>query len=192
MSKVLMSKKIGAGDLLYHAVHGLCRVREVIRKKEANQEVVYYSLVPKVPGQMKFSLMIDGRGIEASGFHAPVTPKEANKILEYLKTASAAPVENRLEEIKEKNDRSFAEHNTTWALAKCILNCSRNEMQAKDQKRRQNLDRAAAGLVKELAFALKISVQDVVAKVQKSLEQHSKVHPLVITALQNSVEEIGV
>jgi len=43
-----MPEKIVQGDLLYHSVHGLCRVNEVIKQNPANKDVSY-SIVPKLP-----------------------------------------------------------------------------------------------------------------------------------------------
>ena len=44
----MIKEEIVEGDLLYHAVHGVCRVKEIIKQKQAGKEVIYYSLVPKV------------------------------------------------------------------------------------------------------------------------------------------------
>ena len=171
-----MSKKIVQGDLLYHSVHGLCRVKEIIEQGQSNKKALYYSLVPKLNTQMKVRFVIAVDDIEISGFHLLVSLKEANEILEYLKTDEADPSD-------------FDQDNQTWALAKSILSFSHDKSEARDQRKRQILERSANGLVRELAFVLEIPVKESAAKVRKSLQRTSKINPLVLTALEHAGED---
>lgn len=177
-----MKRSLTVGDLLYHSVHGVCRINEVVKESKD----VSYALVPKLPNKMKLRFVIAAKDLEVSGFHAPVSSKEAEKILNFLKTSkkkvSAANGQ-------QKTERSFAEDNTTWALAETILACSKDENQAKDQKKRQTLQRAATGLVKELAFALELSLKEASEAVHKCLKRSSKLNPLVAAALESAAEE---
>lgn len=179
-----MKDNFNIGELLYHSVHGLCRVNEIVRKKEANKEVLYYSLVPKLSSKMKHRFIIAAGDLAGSGFHPPVSLQEANKILDYLKTTyiTIDPAD-----MDPKSEHSFAEDNTTWALAKSVLACSRNEAHAKEQKKRQMLQRAAMGLVREFAFVFGIPIDEAAAKIRKNLEQTSKINPIVAAALENAI-----
>ena len=52
----MLPEKIVEGDLLYHPVHGLCRVKEIIKQNRSNS--LYYSVVPKLTTQMKVRFVI--------------------------------------------------------------------------------------------------------------------------------------
>jgi RNA polymerase-interacting CarD/CdnL/TRCF family regulator len=182
--KKVMEKKVTEGDLLYHSVHGLCRVSQINKRKESGKEAIYYELVPHATNHMKLRFVIAESEIEGTGFHAPVSVKEANAILEYLKNGSVS-----IPSAIGVKPRSFAEDNQTWALAKTILSCSRNEAEAKEQRKRQTLERTARGLIRELAFALQISITEAAARVKKNLEKTTKLSPLVSTALENAVQD---
>ena len=181
-----MPLKIAEGDLLYHAVHGLCRVSDVRKQKESGKEVLSYALVPKVSNQMKLRYVISANELEASGFHVLISVKEANEILEYLKRSHIAAPQA---EYDPKAPRSFAENNQTWALARSILACALDANEAKEQRKRQTLERSARGLAHELAFVLGITVRETVLKLRRSLESTSKLNPLVLTALENASQD---
>ena len=179
-----MPEKIVQGDLLYHSVHGLCRVNEVIKQNSSNKDVSY-SIVPKLPTQMKVRFVVSKNDIPVSGFHSPVSLKEANEILEFLKKgekAVAAVVDRRIAV-------PIVQENETWALAKAILTCSQEKSDAKDQRKRQMLERSARGLVRELAFVMAITVKETVTRVRRSLSHASKINPLVLAALTQAVED---
>lgn len=177
-----MKRTLRVGSLLYHCVHGVCRVNEVLNEPGG----ISYALVPKLQNKMRLRFVIAAKDLEVSGFHVPVTPKEAEKILDFLKNSKKKIV---VPDPLKKAERSFAEDNTTWALAETILACSKDENQAKDQKKRQTLQRAATGLVKELAFALELSLKETSDAVQKSLRTSSKINPLVAAALETAAED---
>ncbi len=170
----MIQKKIVRDDLLYHMVHGLCRVNQVTKESQSGREVLSYSLVPKMPTRMKVRFVISAVDMEASGFHSPVSPKKANEILEYLKAG---------------NSTAVAEEDQTWNLAKTIFSSSHDSPEIKDTKKRQILERSAKGLVGELAFALKMTMKETATKVQKSLGDASKISPMVLSALAHAGED---
>ena len=170
-------EKISPGDLLYHSAHGLCRVQDIIKKHESSKNVSYVSLVPKLATQMKIRFEVPLDEIVASGFHAPVTFENAEDILDYLKSGD-------LEASPE-----LTQDHQTWALAKTLLEFSNGGIEAKDQRKRQILERSVNGLVRELSFVMKITVKETVAKVRKSLDVTAKNNPLIMAALTHATEE---
>ena len=177
---------IATGDLLYHAVHGACRVVEVDKQKQSGKQALYYSLVPKVASQMKARFIVEAAGMEASGFHAFVSLKEANKILDYLKDGDKKPAPSAA---GHKGSVSFSEQGQTWGFARTILSSSHEKFEAKDQRKRQLLARSAKGLVGELAFVFKISLKETAAKIQKSLGPAPKINLSVLAAIAKAAEE---
>ena len=182
MALMVQEEKV-RGDLLYHAVHGLCRVDEIIQENQSGREVSCYSLVPKAASQMKTRFIIATADVETSGFHALVSRKEANKILDYLK---AGDKKTTLPTITPKTASSFAWQNQTWGLARAILSFSHEKFEAQDQRKRQLLERSAKGLVGELALVFKITLKETAARVQKSLGNTSKINPSVLVALAHA------
>ena len=178
--------EIVAGDLLYHAVHGLCRIDKITKQKLAGKEVRYYSLVPKLTNRMKARFTISAADMEASGFHLLVSLKEANKILDYFKAGDRAKIPPDAEPY---NVTSFSQQTQTWGLAQAILSFSHDKFEAKDQRKRQALERSAKGLVGELAFVFNVTLKETAARVQKSLGSVAKINPSVLTALANACED---
>ena len=170
----MRQKDIVQGDLLYHAVHGLCRVDEVESENRAGKEVPRYSLVPKTANKMKVRFVVSAIDLGISGFHAPVSSKAANEILDYLKagTLTAIPEEEQ-----------------AWGLAKAILSSSHDRPEFKDARKRQMLERSAKGLVGELAFVLKMTLKEMSVSIQKSLGNASQISPMVLTALAHAGED---
>lgn len=167
-----MSKKIVEGDLLYHTIHGLCRMERVIQENRSGKEILCYTLVPKVKQRMKLRFVIPLDEVEASGFHTLVSIKEANGILDYLKAG----------------DGTAAQTNQTWILAQNLLSFSSEQINARDQRKRQILEHSARGLVGELAYVLKITLSETVDLVRKSLGKISRINPPVLTALAHAGE----
>ena len=189
----MLTEKILQGDLLFHPVHGVCRVSKITKQNESKKEVVYYSLIPKLPSHMKARFVVATHDIPMSGFHCLVSLKEANDILEYLKkghavTNSSAPKQDSASAASSSASSIAEPENQTWALAKAILSCSIDKSEARDQRKRQMLDRSAKGLIAELAFVLEITAKEAVARVRRSLERTSKVNPLVLTALAHAID----
>ena len=165
---VLSQKELATGDLLFHAVHGACRVDNIVNENHSGKDVRCYSLVPKTPSRMKVRFVVSVVDIRASGFHEPVSLKEAHEILEYLKAGVLAAVSDKEE---------------AWALARAILASQRDKPELKDARKCQVLERSAKGLVGELAFVLKVTLKDAAASVQRSLGNVSQISPMVLTAL---------
>ena len=159
------------GDLLYHAVHGLCRIDDIAKENHSGKEVLCYSLVPSVANRMKVRFVVSVADIQASGFHAPVSLKEAHEILEYLRAGVLA---------------AATSEDQAWVLAKAILGSSREHLEFRDARKRQMLERSAKGLVGELAFVHKTTLKEMAASVQKSLGNASQISPMVLAALANA------
>lgn len=173
-------RPIAEGDLLYHAVHGLCRVDEINKQIQSGKPALYYSLVPKAAGHMKTRFVIPAGDIEISGFHRLVSPVEANKILNYLKTGNKKTVSPA---VTPKDVAPPIPQNQAWGLARTIVAFSHEKFEARDQRKRQMLERSAQGLVGELALVFKITLKETAAKVQKSLGSTSRINPSVLAAL---------
>ena len=169
----MKQEEFSQGDLLYHEVHGLCRVDEIESENHSGKKVRYYSLVPKVANKMKVRFVVSTVDIGASGFHAPVTLKEAHQILDYLKAGVLTAIPDKAQ---------------TWVLAKAILSSSHDRPEFKDARKRQMLERSAKGLVGELAFVLKMTLKEMADSIQKSLGNVSQISPAVLTALAHAGE----
>lgn len=174
------------GDLLYHAVHGVCRVDRINKQKQSGKEVLTYSLVPKAANQMKVRYVIAATDMGISGFHLFVSVREANKILEYLKAGDIEAVPSGVD---PKAVPSSASQNQTWGLAQGILSFSHDKFEAKDQRKRQMLERSAKGLVGELAFVFKSTMKEAAVRVRKNLAHTSKINPSVLVALAHASED---
>ncbi len=168
----MTSKKIAEGDLLYHTAHGLCRVDRVVHENRLGKEVLCYALVPKIKNRMKVRYVIPHDEIEASGFHTLVSIKEANGILDYLKAG----------------DDTAVQTNQTWILAQNLLGFSSEKIGAREQRKRQILEHSARGLVGELAYVLKMTLEETVDLVRKSLGKISRINPPVLAALVHAGE----
>lgn len=171
-------KEIAEGELLYHAVHGLCRLDRKIQQSEAGKKVLCYAVVPKKSNKMKIRFVIQAQEMQSSGFHSLVTLAEANRIMDYLKAGDTTA--------------SFANQNETWSLAQTVLSVSRDKPEpkdAKDQRKRAMLARSVKGLLGELAAVFNISIQEAAERMQKSLGRASKINPMVITAMTHAVED---
>lgn len=170
----MVRKAIAEGDLLFHAVHGVCRVDEVSTEGRAGREVLSYSLVPNDANKMKVRFVVPETEMKISGFHAPVSPKEAHEILEYLKTGDLTA--------------DCDEEDQAWVLAKAILTSSQEGLGIKDARKRQMLERSAKGLVGELALVLKMTSKETVASIKKSLRNPPHVSSTLFAALTHASE----
>ena len=172
------------GDLLYHGVHGLCRVDEITKQNEAGKTALYYSLVPKTVNRMKVRFVISAADIKVSGFHTPITSKEADKILSYLKAGRA---QKTLPEQLEPG--SSANQDQVWVTANQLLALARGNSEAKDHRRHQTFENSAKGLVGELALVYKIALKEAAEKVRRSLGEVSKINPVVLAVLARASED---
>lgn len=182
----MIQRKIAQGDLLYHTFHGLCRVDEVDKQNQSGREVLRYSLVPKVASKMKVRFIIMSTDMKASGFHAPISLKEANEILEYLEVGDIAAIPSG---IQAEAASSSAPENQAWDLARAVLSFSCESLEVKDQRKRKLLEDSVKGLVRELAFVFKVTLKETAARVRKSLGATPKVNPSILVALLRAGEE---
>lgn len=171
----MKKEKISNGDLLYHPIHGLCRVERVNQPSRADQRELSYSLVPKVATRMKSRFVISAKDLEISGFHGLVSPKEANKILNYLKAGNGKR--------RSETDLSSNPQSETWGLARSLQTFAHDKFEAKDQRKRQALERSAKGLVGELSCVFKLTLKEAADRVRKNLGHTSRINPSVLSAL---------
>lgn len=171
------------GDLLYHGVHGLCRVDEITKQVEAGRTALYYSLVPKTVNRMKVRFVVPAAEIKISGFHTPITSREADKILNYLKVG-------RIQKTSPaKLESDSAGQDQVWVTANQILSLARGNSEAKDHRRHQTFENSAKGLVGELALVYKIALKEAAEKVIKNLGHISKINPVVLAILARASED---
>ena len=180
----MIKKQIPQGSLLYHAVHGLCRVNRLIKQDHSGEEVLCYSLEPKNANKMRVRFLIPVSDMDASGFHKLVSEKEANEILDYLKDGDDSDTNDEPEAAS-----SLAEGHRAWGLARKVRLFSTQSLELRDQRKRQMLERSMKGLVGELAIVFDISCREAAEKVGKSLGKSSKTNPWLVTALAHAGEE---
>lgn len=164
-----MKCAISVDDLLFHSVHGLCRVLAVNPQSSQLAETGF-TLVPVSTNRANAKFMIPESLLISSGFSKLISTAEGNEILDYFKTG------------EKKDSRS----GKTWELAIMIRTESRSKEFAKDGKKRQALDRAVKGICGELAYIYKLTVRDIADRIQKNLGTAATIHPLVLTALTNA------
>lgn len=168
----MVPKKLASGDLLFHPVHGLCRVERVTQEDRGGKKEWCYALVPKVAIRMKVRFVVAASDIKASGFHGVLSKPEAKKVLDYLK-AGKFDVEQT---------------QPAWILARNILTFSVDRLKTRDQRKRQLLDYSIKGLVGELACVFRLSLKEAAARIEKNLAKLSKNDPLVLAALERATE----
>ena len=177
----MKKEKIVNGDLLFHSVHGLCRVERVTQPSPSDHGGPSYSLVPKIAAKMKSRFVISASDMEVSGFHGLVSPREANKILRYLKIGNG---KGHPSSSTSSNSQVHA-----WDLAQGLLSFAYDKFEAKDQKKRQALERSAKGLVGELSCVFKLTLKKTADRIQKNLGRTSRINPSVLSALTLAGED---
>ncbi|MFH1208429.1 MAG: hypothetical protein V1673_02580 [Candidatus Omnitrophota bacterium] len=177
----MKKEKIENGHLLYHPIHGLCRVERVTRPSPPSREGLSYSLVPKVATKMKARFVISATDLEISGFHGLVSPREANKILHYLKAGNGKghPGTDSCPDLQDQ----------AWGLARALQTFAYDKFEAKDQRKRQALERSAKGLVGELSCVFKTTLKKAADRVLKNLGHTSRINPSVLSALALAGED---
>lgn len=166
-----MKESILKDDLLFHSVHGLCRVSQITRS--GRPEEVSYSLLPVSSNKTKVRFVVPQSSMENSGFGKLISVPEANAILEYLKTG----------------DKKDSECGQTWALAETVWSEATSKEPVKDSRKRQKLEQSVKGLAGELAYIFNITLKQVAVKIQRSLGSVSSINPLVLSALANVGDE---
>ncbi len=170
------------GNRLFHSTHGSCQIKEVITQTSAGKSQSYYSLESKQTRFKGVRFLVDVHQVETSGFHPLLTVKEANKIVDYLKTANAKDAQLGVEQ--PKKILSLIQENNPWSFARVVLIFAR-EKDGKDAKgRREMLTRAARGLIHELSFSLEVLEEEAVPIIKKSLKSR-KANSWVLDAISN-------
>lgn len=164
---MFMKLNVSKDDLLFHAVHGLCRVKIVT--KPSGSEEANYTLLPVTAGHGKVRFMISESSLENSGFAKLISVIEANEILNFLKTGS-----------KKASSQDHA-----WAYAETVRSESCSAELVKDRRKSQLLDRSLKSLASELSFVLNYTLKETADKIQKNLAALSKINPMVLSALAN-------
>ncbi len=177
----MKKEKIANGHLLYHPVHGLCRIERVTQPGPYDQRGPSYSLVPKIATKMKARFVISAADLEISGFHGLVSPKEANKILHYLKSGNGKG--------RPRTEPSQNLQDQAWGLARTLQTFAYDKFEAKDQRKRQALERSAKGLVGELSCVFKLTLKKTADRVLKNLGHGSRINPSVLSALALAGED---
>ncbi len=176
------------GFLLYHSTHGPCRITDIIKQPQSGKDQFYYSLESKLPNCRGARFLIDSDQVEASGFHLAISPKEANKILGYLKTRDL----NNCGLGKEQSEviLGLIRENTPWTFSRVILIFSLEKDGKAAKGKREMLDRAAKGLIRELSFALEIPEEETFSRMKKSLKRSQKTNPWVLDTISHSLVDL--
>jgi len=163
----LMAETIKKNDLLFHPVHGLCRVAAMTRSADSKE--LSYTLLPATDNKGKIRIVVPEKALENSGFSKLISSKEANTILDFFKTGKKAD----------------SQDSQAWKLAMLIGSESSSKESVKDSRKRQQVDRAVKGLAGELAFVLEKTSKEMAEIIQEHLGRNSDINPLVLTALSN-------
>jgi len=75
-----------------------------------------------------------------------------------------------------------------WGLARSLQAFAHDKFEAKDQRKRQALERSARGLVGELSCVFKTSLKKTADRIQKSLGR-THINPSVLSALTLAGED---
>ncbi|MBI1977538.1 MAG: hypothetical protein HYS55_02175 [Candidatus Omnitrophica bacterium] len=185
-----MAKKLAyqRGFLLYHSSHGPCRITDIVKQTEAGKDRYYYSLESKQPRFRGARFLVDSDQVEASGFHPAISQKEAKQILDYLK--SSDPINRGLGKKQSETILSLIKKNTPWAFSRVISIFSLEKGGKVAKGKREMLDRAAKGLIRELSFTLEIPEEEAFSRMKKSLKRKQKVNPWVIDTMSHSLVEV--
>ncbi len=180
MTKKLTYKR---GHLLYHSSHGPCRVKDIVKQTQSGKDQYYYSLESKQPRFRGAKFLIDSEQVETSGFHPAISPKEANRILDYLKKSD--PEDRILGDKQPKVILNLIQENAPWSFARVVSIFSREKDGKGAKGKREMLGRAAKGLVLELSFALEIPEEEGLDRMKRSLKRNSKVNPWVLDTISS-------
>ena len=184
-----MTKKLAyqRGFLLYHSSHGPCRITDIVKQTQSGKGQYYYSLESKQPRFRGARFLIDSDQVEASGFHLAISPKEANNILDYLKTSD--PSNRGLGKGQSEMILDLIKKNTPWAFSRVILIFSLEKDGKVAKGKREMLDRAVKGLIRELSFTLEIPEEEALFRMKKSLKR-SQVNPWVLDTISHSLVDV--
>ncbi len=168
--------KISIGSLLFHAVHGMCRVREIMSDNSGDS----YGLVPSTPSRNAYRYVIHRQHLGESGFHEPISASGAQDILDYFRTGRKAG------NVPAGEPAEFS----TWSVAESVMTCARDENQLKDLRKRSALNRNAYALVREFSCVLKITLTETVSLIHKSLRgSGAALNPAILNALEKALSD---
>jgi len=122
-----MKNSITTRDLMFHGVHGLCRVTD-IREDDGDRT---FTLMPVVRPSGKVTFNIPESSLEASGFEKFITAEEGRVILDFLENGEGG------------EDESNDSH--AWQSARMLRGAARAEALAPNARERQRLDRCIRG-----------------------------------------------
>jgi len=171
------------GDLLYHSSHGPCRIKDILKETQSGKSRYCYELESRQAHLGRSRFLVDTDQVETSGFHPAISRKEANRILNYLKTND--PKDRSLGMKQAQVVLGLIEENTPWAFARAILILARETNGKGAKGKREMLGRAAKGLAFELAFAFAIPNEEGVLLMKKSLKQKAKTNPWALETISN-------
>ena len=180
-----MTKKLAyqRGSLLFHSSHGPCHVRDIIKQTQSGKDLYYYSLESKQARFKRARFLIDADQVEISGFHPALSLKEAERILDYLKTSD--PKDRKLGAGQPKLVLKLIQENAPWAFGRVVLIFSREKAGQGAKGKREMLTRAAKGLMNELSYALEIPEEEALVRMKKSLQRGATVNPWVLETISN-------
>lgn len=161
----VIKKTVRKDDLLFHAVHGLCRVTGVSKRPASNEDD--YALLPVSTNRAKVRFVISESSFESSGFNKLITAKDAHSILDYFRT-------------REKKESRYGR---AWQAAVMISSESERRDLVKDNRKQQRLSVSVRNLSSELAFVLNMKVPEITERIRKNLRAVSDIHPQVLHAL---------
>ncbi len=165
------------GELLFHSVHGLCLVKEIVAGQGMGEEGPCYRIEPKrtYPFQSGQSFFISLNHVADSGFHVPMKAAEAEHILDYLREGVPRPDYEILQ--AEAGGRHLVHMSTPLEFATAILTILARKECEYGRQDRQIFKRSAEGLTREIAFALHIPMMEAGIRIRKSLAHTAKIAP---------------
>lgn len=163
----MMAAKILKNELLFHSIHGLCRVAEVTKAAPSEQASCFLRPVSQTRSKARFTVPLDL--LESSGFNKIVSAKDAAEILEYFKTG----------------DKKKSAEGNAWTMAVTLRTEARSKEVLKDKRKAQQLNLLVKSLTNELSIVLESHVTETRAKIQENLSPASKINPSILTALAN-------
>jgi len=167
-----MTQTIIKDDLFFHSSHGVCRVSGIQNPRAA--QGCSYILSPLARDRGKARFVIDREAFEASGFNRLTSPAEGQAVLEYFRTGKS----------------TFKKDTEIWRRAQLIRKESLSRTLGADGRKRQEIERAIKGLVKELACVLETPIEEISKKIKDSLSRKAVMNVVVLNAfLRNEKEE---
>jgi len=173
IENMMTKEAIKKEDVLFHPVHGLCRVSDV--KQSFDKERVSYTLLPVNENTRNIRFVFEEDALMASKFNKLISTDEADVMLDYLKGGK----------------RTVGSESHAWEMVELILEEATTQEPVKDQRRRQRLNQAVAGFAHELALVLQITLKEACNKIQSQLRPEPETSVLVLNAITKASEEVS-